>query len=162
MAEILDGWPVWLVVVVLWVGAFVRGIATYLAGRGVRAGGSRSRWADGLDRPLVVRAEGWVRRFGAQAVALGFLTVGVQTAINFAAGLLRMPWRIFLPAVAVGAAIWSALYASVGLAVVDAWSGGRSWWWALAAVLVLVGLVVASRRIERAGDCAVRGRHPAD
>ena len=66
--------------VVLWLGAFTRGTATYWIGRGVRAGGSRSRWADRLESPHVRRAEGWVRRFRAPAVTLGFLTVGVQTA----------------------------------------------------------------------------------
>ncbi|MGL5864698.1 MAG: DedA family protein [Dermatophilaceae bacterium] len=173
MTEVLDGWPVWIVAVVLWVGAFLRGLATYLIGRGLRARGGRSRWAGRLDQPVVIRAEGWVQRFGAPAVSLGFLTVGVQTAVNLAAGLLRMPWRRFLPALVVGAALWSLVYTTVGLALIDAWLGGRSWWWAVGAVLVVVAIVLASRRIERAGDRSVPGtgvavertpggRHPAD
>ena len=91
----------------LWAGAFARGTATYWVGRGVRAGGSRSRWAAAPRQPRGQRAEGWVRRFGAPAVTLGFLTVGVQTAINASAGMLRMPQRRFLPAVTLGAALWS-------------------------------------------------------
>ncbi len=137
MESLVDGWPVWVVFLALWVGAFARGTATYWLGRGVRAGGSRSRWAGHLDGAVVQRAEGWVRRFGAPAVTLGFLTVGVQTAINASAGMLRMPQRRFLPAVILGAALWSLVYTTVG----SRWSthgsetalgGGRSspsgWW----------------------------------
>ena len=64
-----------------------------------------------------------MRRFGAPAVTLGFLTVGVQTAINASAGMLRMPQRRFLPAVTLGALLWSLVYTTVGFTVVDAWLG---------------------------------------
>ena len=145
----MEDWPVWVVFVVLWLGALVRGTATYWLGRGVRAGGSRSRLADRLDGPVVKRAEGWVRRFGAPAVTLGFLTVGVQTAINASAGVLRMPQRRFVPAVVLGAALWSLVYTTVGFAVVDAWLGHVSWWWALVAAAVVTAIVLVSQRLER-------------
>ena len=147
--ELVDDWPVWLVFAVLWAGAFARGTATYWVGRGVRAGGSRSRWARHLDSGVVRRAEGWVRRFGAPAVTLGFLTVGVQTAINASAGVLRMPQRRFLPAVVLGAALWSLVYTTVGFTVLDAWLGDLSWWWAVVAVGVVVAIVLVSRRLQR-------------
>ena len=148
MEELVAGWPFWAVLSVLWVGAVARGTATYWVGRGVRAGGARSRWAHHLDRPVVARAELWVRRIGPPAVTLGFLTVGVQTAINASAGVLRMPLRHFVPAVVLGGLLWAVLYATVGLAVVDAWLGNLSWWWAVLAVAVLAGVVVVSRRLE--------------
>jgi membrane protein DedA with SNARE-associated domain len=147
--DLVDGWPFWVVLVVFWCGAFARGTATYWAGRGLRAGGAHTRFARHLDRPLVARAERWVRRFGPPAVTLGFLTVGVQTAINAAAGMLRMPLRRFLPAVALGALLWAVLYTTVGLAVVDAWLGDLSWWWVLVAVGAVVAVVLVSRRLER-------------
>ncbi len=89
-----------------------------------------------------------MRRFGAPAVTLGFLTVGVQTAINASAGMLRMPQRRFLPAVTLGAALWSLVYTTVGFTVVDAWLGDLSWWWAVVAVGVVVAIVLVSRRLE--------------
>ena len=149
MEELVDGLPFWAVLAVLWTGAFVRGTAIYWLGRGARAGGARSRWSHHLDRPVVARAESWMRRIGPPAVTLGYLTVGVQSAIIASAGVLRMPLRRFLPAVALGALVWAVLYATVGLAVVDAWLGNLSWWWALAAVGVLVAVVLVSRRLER-------------
>lgn len=138
----------WLVFGVLWLGAFARGNATYWVGRGVRAGGGRSRFSRHLESPVVHRAEGWVRRFGAPAVTLGFLTVGVQTAINASAGMLRMPQRRFLPAVTVGALLWAVVYTTVGFTVLDAWFGDLAWWWAVVALGVVVVIVIVSRRLE--------------
>lgn len=145
----MAGWPVWAVFVALWLGALARGTATYWVGRGVRAGGGRSRWAHHLERPVVARAEGFVRRVGPPAVTLGFLTVGLQSAINASAGMLRMPQRRFLPAVVLGAALWSALYTTVGLAAVDAFLGGGGWWWLLALVAVTAVIALVTRRVRR-------------
>lgn len=146
MEKWIEGWPVWVGWLILFGGALVRGNATYWVGRGLRHGGERSRLAQRLDGPLVHRAEGWVARFGAPLVSLGFLTVGVQTAINAASGALRMPLQRFVPAVVVGAALWATLYLTVGLAVVDAVLGRISWWWGLVALLTL-GVVIAGSRV---------------
>jgi membrane protein DedA with SNARE-associated domain len=146
---LVEGWPVWAVFVVLWLGALARGTATYWVGRGVRAGGGRSRWAHHLDRPLVARAERFVRRVGPPAVTLGFLTVGLQSAINASAGMLRMPQRRFVPAVVLGAALWSLVYTTVGFAVVDAFLGSGGWWWLLAVLALGAVVAVVSRRVRR-------------
>ena len=148
MEALVEGWPVWAVFVALWLGALIRGTATYWAGRGVRAGGGRSRWAHHLDRPVVSRAERFVGRVGPPAVTLGFLTIGLQSAINASAGMLRMPQRRFLPAVVLGAALWSTLYTTVGLAAVDAFLGGGGWWWLLALVVVGAVLALVTRRVR--------------
>ncbi|WP_299441504.1 DedA family protein [uncultured Phycicoccus sp.] len=149
MQELVAGWPFWVVLVAFWVGAFVRGTATYWVGRGVRAGGARSRWAHHLDRPSVAMAERLVRRVGPPAVTLGFLTVGLQSAINISSGMLRMPLRLFLPAVTLGALAWAVLYTTVGLAVVDAWLGGLSWWWVVVGLVGLVAVVAGARTLAR-------------
>ncbi|HEX2705363.1 MAG TPA: VTT domain-containing protein [Candidatus Lustribacter sp.] len=95
--RVFDGLPFWLTFVVFFLGAAVRGSATYWAGRGLRSGAARTRWASRLDGVAVQRAEGVVARFGAPVVALSFLTVGVQTAVNAAAGAMRMPRRAPCP-----------------------------------------------------------------
>jgi membrane protein DedA with SNARE-associated domain len=145
--ELTEGWPVWVVFVVLFLGAFTRGNATYWLGRAIRSGGARSRFATMLERPGMARAERWVRTIGPPAVALGFLTVGVQTAINLSAGVLRMPQRRWLPAVTIGALLWSTLYTTVGLAFVAALFGDLEWWWAVVAAAVVALVVVVSRRL---------------
>lgn len=149
MEDLVRGWPQWAVFVALWCGALARGVATYWVGRGVRSGGGRSRWAHHLDRPVVARAERFVRRVGPPAVTLGFLTVGLQSAINASSGMLRMPPRRFLPAVTLGAGLWALVYATVGLAVIDAVLGRIPWWWLLGALALLVALALLSRRLRR-------------
>ena len=81
-------------------------------------------------------------------VSLGFLTVGVQTAINATAGLLNMPLRRYVPALVVGALIWATVYVTVGMAVIEAALGRVPWWWAVVGLAVLVGIVAVSRRLR--------------
>ncbi len=145
MTDVLDRWPVWLAFVALFAVALGRGGATYAVGRGLRAGGDRSRWAAHLDRPMLLRAQEWIGRWGAPVVALAFLTVGVQTAVNAAAGALRMPMRRYLPGLVVGALLWATVYVTVGIAVVEALFGRLSWWVVLLVVLLVLALIAGSR-----------------
>lgn len=95
-------------------------------------------------------------RFGAPLVTLSFLTVGVQTVLNAAAGGLRMPLRRYTPAAIVGSLLWAALYTTAGFALLESIRGAVPWWWALV-VAALVGAVVlitrlVRRRLEGAGS----------
>lgn len=136
--------------------AFLRAGLTYTAGRFVAAGGSRTRVGRVMERPGFVHAVDWINRVGAPVVSLCFLTVGVQTMVNLAAGFLRMPlWR-YLPALAVGSALWGMVYASVGFvgfaALALAWQQHP-----VLAVLLLAGfvalmaLLVSARRTRTTG-----------
>ena len=88
------------------------------------------------------RAERLVRRWGAPVVTASFLTVGVQTLVNLAAGMARMPLRRYLPALAVGGAIWAFIYATVWSARLAAWR--RLWELSpVAAIVVVVALLLA-------------------
>lgn len=136
-----DGWvPDWpaiplfffLVVVV-----FLRAGGTYALARGARRLAERRRGPDA--RPALRRAEQVVETYGALAIVLGFLTVGVQTAIHLAAGSLRMPLSRYLPALLVGSLVWAAIYVSIGLAAFEAlWRGH---WTLVLALLAGFGLV---------------------
>lgn len=138
--------PVAIAFALLWLIATLRGGATYGLGRGLRGASARSdRTARLLARPEVARAEATVRRFGAPAVTLCFLTVGVQTAVNLAAGLLRMPLRRYVPALLLGAALWATIYVTVGVAVLSAVWGGHP-----ELLLVALALVVAAVLVARA------------
>lgn len=150
MRDIVEGWPFAAVYAFFFVVALMRSNATYWAGRGLRAGGTHTRLSRHLDRPAVARAEQFVRRFGAPAVALSFLTIGVQTAINAAAGVLRMPLSRYIPASVVGSLAWAAIYTTAGFAVVEAWVGGIPWWAALLVLLAVTALVIGSGWLARA------------
>jgi membrane protein DedA with SNARE-associated domain len=54
-------------------------------------------------------------------VTLSFLTVGIQTLVNLAAGVMRMPLRRYIPALTIGAILWAFLYATVGFATFVGW-----------------------------------------
>jgi membrane protein DedA with SNARE-associated domain len=148
----LQGLPVWLVFTVLALGAYARGNATYWVGRGARSGSEHTKWKRYAETPAIKAAERWVRRMGPPLVSIGFLTVGVQSAINFSAGLLRMPQRTFQPAVIIGALLWSTLYTTVGFAVIEAAFGHLSWWWALIALAVLAWTIGYSRWLSARGE----------
>jgi membrane protein DedA with SNARE-associated domain len=62
-----------------------------------------------------------VARWGAPVVTVSFLTVGIQTLVNLAAGVMRMPLRRYIPALIVGSILWAFLYATVGFATFAGW-----------------------------------------
>lgn len=134
----------------LFVVVMLRANATYWLGRAIIAGTGRSRWSRLLDsRPYAVGAN-WIDRWGAPAVALSFLTVGVQTMVNLSAGVARMPLRRYLPSVAVGSVVWAFMYATVGfvgfIAVRRLWSISPPLTVGAGMLLVVVTAVVLTRQ----------------
>jgi membrane protein DedA with SNARE-associated domain len=114
--DFLAGWPYPVAVGTLFVIVLLRAGATYALGRGTQAGAGRTRLARLMARPGFRGAQRLVERWGAPVVVASFLTVGVQTVVNLAAGLARMPLRRYLPALVVGSLIWAFLYATVSAA----------------------------------------------
>lgn len=140
----------------LFVIVLIRTSATYWAGRGIAAGAARSRGlAERLERPgpaaRIARAQRILDRWGPFAIVLTYLTIGLQTAVNLAAGLGGMHVRRHLPAAAVGSVIWAFVYATVGLAAFDLWFehlAGSPWMWmviAAVAMIVVVRVLIVAR-----------------
>ncbi len=108
-----------------------------------------------LGTPPARRGLALVHRWGPLAVTAAYLTVGVQTAVFVAAGLVRMPYARFVVASVPGSVAWALVWGTVGLGAV--WAAVRlaaASPWALAGVLVLasaavVALVVRRRRRAR-------------
>lgn len=159
MEELSRDWPVAAVWVFFLLGSTARGGALHWVGRRVRRFDHDHR---GLaERPLVLRAERVVSRVGAPAVTLSFLTVGVQSAVNVASGLLRMPWRHYVPALVVGAALWATVYTTVGMAVVYAVLGRLPGWWLLAAATAVAAVLLLTRLARAAVGSRAGTRDPA-
>ncbi|RCV51247.1 DedA family protein [Marinitenerispora sediminis] len=118
--EFLEGRPFWVVYSALLAIVFCRAQATYWIGRGIGAGVHRSGLARRLGERLT-RAERLIDRFGPPAVTLSFLTVGIQTAVNLAAGAMRMSFPRYLVAMFAGCLAWAAVYSLGGMAVLAAW-----------------------------------------
>lgn len=113
--DFLQGWPFEVAVAFLFVVVMCRANATYWLGRAAAAGGRRSqRFGERMRGRTMQRAERLAARLGIFAVPVSFLTIGVQTAINFSAGAMRMPLRRYLPAVIVGCIMWAFIYATLG------------------------------------------------
>ena len=146
MLDTLAELPFWQAFVALFAIVMVRSNATYWVGRGTIAGWSRARGTSGV---VVARAERLVNRLGPVAVTLSYLTIGVQTAVHLTAGFMRMALRWYVPAAVVGSALWAALYATIGLAVVEAWvaaQAGSTW---AVAVLVLATIGAGTALLAR-------------
>jgi len=137
----LEGLPFWWLVLALFAVVLCRAQATYWLARGAVAGASRSRWGRWLDSAAVRRGSVLLDRWGLPVVTLSFLTVGLQTIMNAAAGIARVPWWRYTLAMLPGCVAWAFIYATVGIALfwaVLATFAGSPW-----GVVVLVALVVA-------------------
>lgn len=117
----IEGLPFPWAVAVLFAIVMVRANATYWLGRGAQSGARRTRLSGMLASPKFRRAQDVVSRWGAPIVTLSFLTVGIQTLINLAAGVAQMPLRRYLPAVTLGSLLWALLYATVGFVTIAGW-----------------------------------------
>ncbi|CAM3878013.1 hypothetical protein GCM10009799_36920 [Nocardiopsis rhodophaea] len=146
----LEGQPFWVVYFTLFAIVLVRAQATYWLGRGVWAGLHRTGMAERLGTKLT-RAHDLIDRYGPPAVTLSFLTVGIQTAVNFTAGAMRMSFPRYLVAMLVGCMAWAGVYSLGGIAVIAVWWNLfiRSPLLAVGAAAVLIALVVALGRVRR-------------
>lgn len=108
------GLPFPLLVGALFIIVMARANGTYWLGRAAAAGTERTRLRRLLLAPGYQRAVRWIDRWGAPAVSVSFLTIGFQTLMNLAAGVMRMSLRHYLPAVIVGSVIWAFVYGTIG------------------------------------------------
>ena len=161
----MEGWP-WLGVYLFFLfGALARSQAVYWLGRGVAAGVLRSRWKERAESPQVRRATASVERWGMPIVPAAFLTVGFQTAVFLAVGLLRVRWLRYTLWALPGCLLWAALWGGGGLAAFAGASElARRSPLLLAAVVVAVGMLVTvvtvlvRRRREGGRAAATPGR----
>jgi membrane protein DedA with SNARE-associated domain len=149
----LEGLPFWWLVAALFVVVFCRAQATYWLARVAVAGASRSRWGRWLDSAAVRRGSALLDRWGLPVVTLSFLTVGLQTIMNAAAGIARLPWWRYTLAMVPGCVAWAFVSATVGIAlfwaVLAAFAGSPLGVVALVALVVAAGAVVWSVRRRR-------------
>ena len=138
--------------IVLLAAVVLRAHATYWLGRLGANGALRTRWGARADARALVHARRWLERWGAPAVSASFLTVGVQTAVNLTAGVVRMGYLRYTVAMAAGGLAWAAIWAGVLTSLIAA-AQQRSLTALVAAAAVvaaLVLLVVSRRRRARA------------
>jgi membrane protein DedA with SNARE-associated domain len=165
MPSWLDDSPFGITFAVLFGIVFLRAQGTYWIGRAVTAGLLHTRVARWMTNPRMTRAVDAVNRWGLPVVTVSFLTVGFQTVLNAAAGLVRMPWLRYTVAMLIGCAAWAAIYATVGIAAFEASLAlaARSPW-ALVGVLAAIFAVVVAVIVARgrsSGRSTDTATHPA-
>lgn len=136
-----DGPWIWVWLALFFI-VFCRAGGTYLIGRAVRSGVSRIRAVQKVMHSAIYqRAERTLDRWGPPAVSISFLTVGFQTAVNLAAGVIRMQWYRYVPALLIGGALWATIYTTVGrvslIAIGEAYSR-----WPVPTVIIGLLLVI--------------------
>jgi len=98
------------------------------------------------------KAEAWFGRYGALTIIFGRHVPGLRIPITVAAGLLRVPYRVFAPSVVVSTAIWAGiglwLGATVGAAIGNVLFD-RGWIYIVGLGLVIVVLAIALVRAWR-------------
>lgn len=119
--------------------------------------GAVARWFDG---PVPRKGAAMLDKWGVIVIPLCFLTVGVQTAVNAGAGLVRMRWSTYTIAMIPGCVLWALLYGLGTLAVFAAAIravAGSPWGWAgLALIVALIAAkIVWGRRKRRAVNAAL-------
>lgn len=153
MTELLDHLPFWPLVGTLFGIVFCRAQATYWIARLAVSGTARSRTGRRVvESGAVRRSSALLARWGLPVVAVSFVTIGLQTVMNAAAGAARVPWWRYCIAMVPGCVAWAFLYATIGLAVfwalLAAFAGSP---WGVAVIVLVLALaalvvVVAFRR----------------
>ena len=166
MPSWLENKPFAITFGVLFLIVLLRAQATYWLGRGVTAGVLHTRWADKITGPRTTTAIAALNRWGLPLVTVSFLTVGFQTVVNAAAGLIQMPWIRYTIAMLIGCIAWALIYATVGFVAIEAGLALAAHSpWALVAVAVLVVVVIVAivlyrRRKSRQDDSMVGSTAP--
>ncbi|MDP9807029.1 membrane protein DedA with SNARE-associated domain [Trueperella bonasi] len=124
--DFINNGPVVFVYLFLFFGAFTRAQTTYWIGRymgkfimtrGRPDGGWRLRLYKRIHAPSTEHAIEVLQRRGWPLIPLSFLTVGFQTLVQLSAGLIRMRWPRYTPAMIPGALAWALIYTTIGWAV---------------------------------------------
>lgn len=155
------------VFVAFFFGAMARGQAIYWLARittdralalGEPEEGWRRRAYRWLHSDRVAHARAALATWGWPLVPFAYLTVGFQSMVMAAAGMVRMSWQVFTLAQVPGSIAWALIYTTVGFAFWGAFfaavQGNPVWAILLLAVVTVAVLVVRRRRRLRAGAAA--------
>ena len=126
------------------------------AGRRIPEAGLRS-WVDRHGRWLALevrdldRAQAFFRRWGGLAVFLGRLAPGIRTLISLPAGILRMPWGVFLAWTTAGTFLWTLALTLTGAALASRHDQVAAWLDPVTEILLGLLLVAYLWRVWRRG-----------
>ncbi len=133
-------------------GALIGDTVAFLIGRG--AGGrlldrlrARPSWAERLET-----AEDRIRTRGIILIPAAQFVPGGRNVVMVAAGALGLPWRRFIPAELLGAALWATFQCALG------WFGGRAFEGTGTALLISLAVAVVIGVLMDLGERIHRAR----
>lgn len=118
--------PFWVALAGLFLIAMARGQGTYWIARVVTEQALRrthpaTGWQLSVHQWLqgegTARGRAAIERWGLVMIPVCYLTVGFQTLVLAAAGMLRIRWLVFTLVQVPGALAWGLIYATIGFAV---------------------------------------------
>jgi membrane protein DedA with SNARE-associated domain len=68
----------------------------------------------GITEDRLARAEQMFKRWGPWAIIIGRHIPGMRIVLSALSGILNVPYRVFIPCVAVSATIWAAIFLELG------------------------------------------------
>ena len=106
------------------------------------------------------RAEAWFRRFGAWTLIFGRHVPGARVPLTVAAGVLKLPYRVFAVSVAISSAAWAGVFLLLGVIFGDSIENSIRatplLYGGIAAAIVLVVVAVAFIRSRRHPKASAR------
>ncbi|HLS46558.1 MAG TPA: VTT domain-containing protein [Ornithinicoccus sp.] len=151
----LNQGPFWIALTGLFLIATARGQATYWIARVVTEQALRRThpiegWRAGVHQWLqgegTARGRQAIERWGLVMIPVCYLTIGFQTLVLAAAGMLRISWLTFSLVQVPGALAWALIYATIGFAIwaaaLTAAAGNPLTLAGLLAILVVVGVTI--------------------
>ncbi|AZN28965.1 hypothetical protein EJO69_00600 [Flaviflexus salsibiostraticola] len=158
MSEFFSTGPFLLVYLALLVIVFCRAQATYWIGyyvttrltKNVPETGWRRRFYTWSEQDSVKAGIDTIHRRGWIIIPLSFLTIGFQSIIQFAAGLIRFSPPRYTAAMLPGCMAWALIYSTIGFSVwgalIAAFAGSP---YGIALLLLLVLIIVLGLRWRR-------------
>lgn len=137
----LQTFPLWQTTIILAILVGLRAQATYWCGKLVQRGLLKTKWAKKISRQSNSRGVKTIQKWGWPIIPLSFLTIGLQTIIQFSAGLIDIKWSRYTLAAIPGYIIWALIYASGGLTLFNSIVTGRISYFILFVIIVIVALV---------------------
>jgi membrane-associated protein len=105
----------WQAIAVTWAGTMIGSSTLYFISR--MAGRSlvyRYGWVIRLTPERLDQAEQWLKQHGSRAVFLGRLVPGLRIVTAVACGVFEVPFRVFFPAMSLGALLYIMVYTLLG------------------------------------------------
>lgn len=143
MVEKMLNWvaslPLWQATLFLFIVVFFRAQMTFGLGKLIHMGILKTKWGEKAEKSEENRAGMLaLQKYGWPVIPLSFLTVGFQTVVQLAAGMLDWKWSKYTLVALPGYLAWGFVYAAGGLTLFRSIANGSIGLLILFVIIVLL------------------------